>query len=450
MLKPTTLLVVLLTLLSTNTHAQTNISGQIRQNTTWTKAGSPYILSGLVEIAPNVTLTIDPGVKIVSEDRIMVYGSIKAIGTKSDSIRFSQTYRDAKYIMIIDHTKAGDTTTFKYCVMDHTHIAIKDVSRLDISNSYLYYSSAHASKGSDMTIQDSRIRYGDSYLANADSCVYRNNIIQYGYLSTRSSIFTEYTNNYITSAKYGIECASNDVKMVNNIITKTSQAGIIILSGANVGFGQPFSDNIIFGNYGAGISLNNAKGVVSGNSIFDNQSGVKYYNNTSNGTITIKNNCIYNNKYNFYNNTEHAYHVDSNWWGTTDSSIIESTFYDYDTDFKKGHASFMPILTQSGNLCKTYKGPFPTNTKNIINRVTDDAITTSPNPFHNSVSLKAEGINTIKEVRIYNLVGELVVNERYDNEKQVSINTTDLAPGIYIHHTTLDNNTKLTGKIIRQ
>lgn len=42
--------------------AQTNVAGTIPADTTWSRAGSPYVLVDNVTIAAGARLTIDPGV----------------------------------------------------------------------------------------------------------------------------------------------------------------------------------------------------------------------------------------------------------------------------------------------------------------------------------------------------------------------------------------------------
>jgi len=43
-------------------HTQTNVSGGIYTNTTWTLTNSPYIVVDTVVVFPGVTLTIQSGV----------------------------------------------------------------------------------------------------------------------------------------------------------------------------------------------------------------------------------------------------------------------------------------------------------------------------------------------------------------------------------------------------
>ena len=51
-------------LITLSLFSQTSVSGGIYQNTTWTIAGSPYIVTGSVVVFPGNTLTIQPGVEI--------------------------------------------------------------------------------------------------------------------------------------------------------------------------------------------------------------------------------------------------------------------------------------------------------------------------------------------------------------------------------------------------
>ncbi|MBW4891704.1 IPT/TIG domain-containing protein [Mucilaginibacter sp. HMF5004] len=76
---------------SSVTMAQTNVSGNITSNTIWTKAGSPYILTGNVGVPAAYTLTIEPGVTVQRNTnyQILLNGAMICNGSATDSIVFS-------------------------------------------------------------------------------------------------------------------------------------------------------------------------------------------------------------------------------------------------------------------------------------------------------------------------------------------------------------------------
>jgi len=64
----------------------------LSQNTTWRKSESPFYLEGRAHVTEGVTLTIEPGVTIISNGgRISFEGTIKAEGMSSDKISFELT-----------------------------------------------------------------------------------------------------------------------------------------------------------------------------------------------------------------------------------------------------------------------------------------------------------------------------------------------------------------------
>ncbi len=109
--------VLLLILLSIICYSQpTNVSGLISTNTNWTVSGSPYILTGDVTVNIGVTLTIDPGVEVSfsNGDDLFVDGTLTALGTASDSIRFiGETTNDGGIDL-----RNGSNATFDYAVFD--------------------------------------------------------------------------------------------------------------------------------------------------------------------------------------------------------------------------------------------------------------------------------------------------------------------------------------------
>lgn len=76
----------------------THVSGTISANTTWTLAGSPYVLDGNVNVAAGATLAIDPGVVVKLSGiyrTLFVNGTLKALGTESQPIVFTSIQDDS-------------------------------------------------------------------------------------------------------------------------------------------------------------------------------------------------------------------------------------------------------------------------------------------------------------------------------------------------------------------
>ena len=90
-MKKTTLLLNLFLLLVTVTFAQTNVSGAISSDTTWSLANSPYTITGSVLVSNGVTLTIEAGVTVNFPDgyKILVKGNLLSVGTSSSLITFN-------------------------------------------------------------------------------------------------------------------------------------------------------------------------------------------------------------------------------------------------------------------------------------------------------------------------------------------------------------------------
>jgi hypothetical protein len=69
--------------------ASTDVADIINVDTTWTKANSPYSLTGPVTVNSGVTLTVEAGVTVnLNDNRIEVDGTLVARGSSADPIYF--------------------------------------------------------------------------------------------------------------------------------------------------------------------------------------------------------------------------------------------------------------------------------------------------------------------------------------------------------------------------
>lgn len=114
--------------------AQTNVSGGIYQNATWSLAGSPYIVNGSVVVFPGVTLNIQPGVEIRINNQtssniyIETRGTINCVGTDAQPIKISAMY---------DTTS---TVAWQGFVCTSTQGGVLNADRVEISNAYFPFS----------------------------------------------------------------------------------------------------------------------------------------------------------------------------------------------------------------------------------------------------------------------------------------------------------------------
>jgi len=85
------LLTILLGFIQFNLSSQTNVSGVISTNTTWSLTNSPYIVVGNVLIEQGISLTIEAGtqIKFDNDKYIKVEGFLLAEGTISNRISFT-------------------------------------------------------------------------------------------------------------------------------------------------------------------------------------------------------------------------------------------------------------------------------------------------------------------------------------------------------------------------
>ncbi len=119
-------------LLLTETVQATDVPTRIDTNSTWTKTGGPYSLTGNTLVAEGVTLTIEAGATInLNNHYIYVNGTLRAIGSSTDIIRFNGGLISfTKYAENYSENE-GKGSIIKYANFANTGLTIDSSQKID-------------------------------------------------------------------------------------------------------------------------------------------------------------------------------------------------------------------------------------------------------------------------------------------------------------------------------
>ena len=233
----------------------TNVSGPISTNTTWTLAGTPYIVTGSILVNSGATLTIEPGVEVKFNDEkaMQIDGELIGQGTSDNPITFTSNVG----------ANPGD---WGYILFTDTSVdAVYDAGGEYVSGSIIQY--AVIEYGGGASVSDNGALRIDASSPFIDHTTIRN------------------------SASNGIRVFNDGApKMTYNTITGNAGQGISITSNGSV----EITYSTISNNNDGGIDIHVSPGAVmiSGNTITGNSASYGGGIQASGGTVTISNNTI--------------------------------------------------------------------------------------------------------------------------------------------------------------
>ena len=348
----------------------TNKSGIIGSDTTWTKANSPYSLTGNVLVENGATLTIEPGVTInLGVYSIQINGTLTAKGISNEKIYFNskQTYHNIAIDFLPFSTSWNEQTGFGSIIQNTVFnaqsaaICIQNVAPKIDSNSIT---------GTYIIISDGLPTISNNDLngeihVTAGSPTIKDNQIK-GLIASTGKGTTIILNNTIvgnfgdTVEGAGISCGNAII--TDNVIAQF-QKGILIIQGVSTIERNIVVSNLIgiqVGEQHVGYSGGLFQITIDDNLITNNSKGISVLAlppsiQTANFSIAItKNNIRNNTEYNFYLGAAVPITATNNWWGSSDPQAINQKIYDFKNDFNFGNVSFTPFLILPNPLAPTF------------------------------------------------------------------------------------------------
>ncbi|MCW4002690.1 MAG: hypothetical protein NWE95_02100 [Candidatus Bathyarchaeota archaeon] len=308
----------------------TQVNGIINSNRAWTKTGSPYNLTGNILVDYGVTLIVESGVTVnLNGYYIMVNGTLQAIGGTSGPTNFV-----GGEIIFTQNSTDWNEDTGNGCIIQNCILT----STITANNS--------------PKLSNNVCNNAISIQTTTGMPLVAGNFLMGGLVMVGNGIIT---NNTVIGQ--GIDVFGANLIVSHNIVTECSTGIRVSTSLYNPSWHWPNLTTVIENN----LITNNEKGItldawqmfvpcnpfVINNTITNNTIGLYLTHLFSNNAPTLLLNNIYeNHNYNIKNDVPDN-NVDApyNWWGTTNTTIIDQLIYDYYDDFTLGKVNYMPTLS---------------------------------------------------------------------------------------------------------
>ncbi|MFN5704648.1 MAG: hypothetical protein ACK45U_02225, partial [bacterium] len=429
MRKSTLLLNIFFTVLCTSAVAQTNFSGGIFSNTTWTVANSPYIITGSVVVFPNVTLTIQPGVVVKFQEKsyntseqiyLEVRGKLHAKGTNLQPISFipeSAPTLGTDHIWqgILVKTALGGSIELDYFTLNNSYYGLSydDVllDTLTFNECKFSYNSYTLSVNTNFVLNKCEF-YNNAIInslmyvygsVKAKDCIYKNNYFCMASVLNGVSLENCTFENTIASCFVQISGSFKNCTFKNNntvfreigtieIDSCTFLNNEIAIDGASDGKIR----NSIFKNNILALSVG-ANSIVEKNDISNNSVGLALIGKFTNGMVLpfIKENTIcYNTLYNLENKSDYNLGLENNCFCLKDSLSIDQKIYDGYDDITRGLINFAVY----DSLCLSIVQRVIKINLNTGVSIELKTLNLYPNPFTDKINLNVDDSNILWSV----------------------------------------------------
>ena len=243
-------LLVLSTLTVAILSAQTNVSGTIASDSTWTLAGSPYIVTGNLTLNSGYTLTVDSGVVVRFQTNTILYvrGTMNArhalFTSAKDTVGGTPAKGDWQYIQVGDASFTGSLT------LDTTVVRWGGYTSSGSYSMVYVYRGTATLEGCDIS---SSKNYGVAVYATGTATIINSNIFQcdwpLGYFSYGTFVFdgaNTFTGNTHDGANLPYSTQNGDMVLDTLAVPYTFLQGYTVSAGYSL---QVSPGNVLkFGN----------------------------------------------------------------------------------------------------------------------------------------------------------------------------------------------------------
>lgn len=456
------ILLLLVSFVFSSAIAQTNVSGGISSNTIWTKANSPYIIKGNVGVDTGTTLTIESGVTVKFDGYFAFYvdGKIVANGTSTDNIRIvsgkAATNKNEWHSILIKSKSLDDTSVFNYCVFSNANEGVhvdgpsvqflnctfdNNIVGISYNTSHFAIPERRFSKVAGCTFKnnDNGISNFSMYGGDIVDNTFSDNV---NGVSFREFSVVNIKNNRFLRNQYGLRliCAGG-IPIVQNNIIHDNKYGIYLSNSTSSILADTMMGNEIFNNR-VGLLIATSSGNIVRNTIYQNDTAIYYYLNNKN--LNFKENCIDNSKkYQLVCGQTTNIDISGNYWGTTDSLLIDKAIVDWYDNVTCGRASFSPYLTTNDGICNKTSTGIKESVTNTL------SMNVYPNPAKDILNITvgtrpASGAYLF----VYNLAGVTIHKMPVTSDK-LTVNTAQWVPGVYMLRLVNEQETAIT-KIVKE
>ncbi len=430
---------------------QTFVSGGIYQNTTWTAAASPYIVTGSIVVFPGKSLTIEPGVELIIDNAtnsniyIESRGLIDVVGTDVNPIVIHTLY-DTTAIgwqgFRCTSSQGGQINADRFQISNALYPFNYEtpLSTISYTNCRFAYCQQAVTVSENVTLNNCDfINNGNAVYGWAnftiDNCTFIGNVNALNAYTTNLSL----TNSTFSNNQTGVQFSSNvfgtmaihDCNFTGNdvAVSNLNNGELYTCYFSNNGTAILFAyqadihDNLFESNT---LALDAAFSTSAyNNQITNNVVGVRISGISASSEVpAILNNQLCSNiNYNIENGTNVNVSLLSNCFCGLDSSAIESSIYDGYDDITRGLLNYSVYDSSCTSLLQSVI-KFEEGSSSLVN--VEPANPRLINPVRDN--LHFVGIDEVSDLIVRNMLGQTVAEYTVGNNFSVGF----LPSGVYL------------------